>query len=182
MTRNQEEVERIKNERSMRSVVEMYGFQVNRGGFINCPFHAKDHTASLKIYPRSYYCYACGAYGDIFTFVQSIEGIQFKDAFEKLGGNKYEVTAKESSWLHHLRIQRQKKESKIAKLKQQYSDACQDMRLYRWWCYFHKPPIGCKSFEDWKGSDEWKWGFQHLQWAEYRADRILEELEKVEVS
>ena len=82
MTRNQAEVERIKSEYSMRSVVELYGFSVNRGGFIKCPFHNGDHTASLKIYPKSYHCFGCGANGDIFQFIQAIEGVTFKEAYE----------------------------------------------------------------------------------------------------
>ena len=181
MTRNQEEVERIKSERSMRSVVETYGFQVNRGGFVNCPFHKGDRTASMKIYPRSYYCYACGAYGDIFNFVQSIDKCSFKEAFEKLGGNNHELTDKEANWLKHMRMKHQKTKVEIAKLKQQYSDACVDMQIYRRWCQLHEPPIGCKSFEEWEaGAKEWKWAFERLQGAEYRADLILDKIKKLE--
>ena len=35
---------------TMREVVEFYGFEVNRGGYINCPFHS-ENTPSLRIYP-----------------------------------------------------------------------------------------------------------------------------------
>lgn len=183
MTRNQAEIERLKNEYSMRSVVELYGFKVDRGGFINCPFHKGDRTASMKIYPKSYYCYACGAYGDIFNFIQAIEGVTFKEAFEKLGGVEHKLTQKESSWVQRQKMKRQRKQEKIARLKQMYADACQEMQIFRRWCQLNEPPKDCKSFEEWgEGADAWIWGYIHLQGAEYQADEILKALKKVEDS
>ena len=41
--------EEIKQQYSMRDVVEMYGFHPNRAGFISCPFHSGDHSPSMKI-------------------------------------------------------------------------------------------------------------------------------------
>lgn len=38
----------IKSLVTMQQVAEFYGFQVGRSGFISCPFHTGDHTASLK--------------------------------------------------------------------------------------------------------------------------------------
>lgn len=78
--------EEIKQMYSMTDVVQRYGFRPNRSGFICCPFHTGDRTASMKLYPDSFYCFACGAAGDIFTFVQRIENKGFKDAFLSLGG------------------------------------------------------------------------------------------------
>ena len=40
----------IKRLLSARQVAEFYGFQAGRSGFIPCPFHSGDHTASLKLY------------------------------------------------------------------------------------------------------------------------------------
>lgn len=77
----------IKECRSMASVVEQYGFRPNRAGFIPCPFHKGDREPSMKIYKDSYYCFGCGAGGDIFDFVKKIDGCSFKDAFFLLGGN-----------------------------------------------------------------------------------------------
>lgn len=80
-------VEEIKDTYSMRDIVERYGFQPNRSGFIPCPFHAGDRQASLKIYDRDFHCHACGANGDIFTFVQMMDDLSFKEAFIELGGD-----------------------------------------------------------------------------------------------
>ncbi len=79
-------VEEIKDAYSMRDIVERYGFQANRKGFIQCPFHAGDRQASMKVYGRDYHCHACGANGDIFSFVEQMENLTFKEAFQLLGG------------------------------------------------------------------------------------------------
>lgn len=79
-------VEEIKSTYNMRDIVAQYGFQLNRRGFISCPFHVGDRQASLKVYDRDFHCHACGANGDIFTFVQMMDSIGFKEAFQVLGG------------------------------------------------------------------------------------------------
>ena len=40
----------------------------------------------MRIYKDSYYCFGCGATGDIFTFVQNMDNVTFKEAFQLLGG------------------------------------------------------------------------------------------------
>lgn len=78
--------EELKQSKSMADVVALYGLRPNRSGFICCPFH-KEKTASMKIYKDSFYCFGCGASGDIFKFVERMEGVSFKDAFLLLGGD-----------------------------------------------------------------------------------------------
>ena len=77
----------VKERYSMRDIVERYGFHPNRAGFISCPFHAGDRTPSLKVYKNDYHCHACGANGDIFTFVMKMDNLTFKEAFQSLGGD-----------------------------------------------------------------------------------------------
>lgn len=79
-------VEEIKDTYSMRDIVAQYGFQPNRSGFISCPFHQGDRQGSLKVYDRDFHCHACGANGDIFSFVEQMENLTFKEAFQSLGG------------------------------------------------------------------------------------------------
>ena len=76
----------IKEQYSMRDIVEQYGFHPNRAGFISCPFHSGDRTPSMKIYKKDFHCHACGANGDIFDFVMWMDGLTFKEAFQSLGG------------------------------------------------------------------------------------------------
>src|SRR5580704_14162892 len=50
-----------------------------------CPFH-EERTPSFGIDPvqKVYHCFGCGASGDLFTFVQETEGLDFKGALELL--------------------------------------------------------------------------------------------------
>ena len=75
----------IKSTYTMTDILARYGLHTNAKGFIRCPFH-KEKTASMKIYKDSYYCFGCAASGDIFTFVENMENISFKEAFRELGG------------------------------------------------------------------------------------------------
>lgn len=50
-----------------------------------CPFH-NEKTPSFFVSPlrQSYYCFGCGAKGDIFTFVEEVEGLDFRGALKFL--------------------------------------------------------------------------------------------------
>jgi len=50
-----------------------------------CPFH-NEKTPSFNVSPERgmYHCYGCGAGGDMFTFIQEIEGVDFKGALKIL--------------------------------------------------------------------------------------------------
>ena len=50
-----------------------------------CPFH-EDRTPSFRVNPDSglWYCHTCGFGGDILTFVEKAEGLDFRGAFAKL--------------------------------------------------------------------------------------------------
>ena len=101
----------IKQQHSMRDIVERYGFRPNRAHFIKCPFHSGDNTASMKIYKDSYHCFGCGANGDIFTFIQGMENCDFKTAFMSLGGT-YEKPTFESK----LALYRVKKNAELREI------------------------------------------------------------------
>ena len=45
-----------------------YGLKANRNGMCCCPFH-DDRTPSLKLYEDHFYCYGCGASGDVIDLV-----------------------------------------------------------------------------------------------------------------
>ena len=56
-----------------------------------CPFH-EERTPSFGIDPtqKVYYCFGCQASGDLFTFVQESEGLDFRGALELLA-ERYNV-------------------------------------------------------------------------------------------
>jgi DNA primase len=56
-----------------------------------CPFH-RDGRPSLAVYPRdrSYFCFGCGAGGDVIDFVARLHGVGFKEAAAMLAGSSPE--------------------------------------------------------------------------------------------
>lgn len=70
----------------MDEVARLYGFTPNRAGFIRCPFHEGDHTASLKIYPgnRGWCCFGCHKGGSTIDFVKELYGLDFRQAAFRL--------------------------------------------------------------------------------------------------
>lgn len=73
----------IKDRLTMREVIERYGFETDRKGFICCPFH-NEKTASTKIYDTSYYCFGCHASGDVIKFVQTLFNLSFPETLKKI--------------------------------------------------------------------------------------------------
>lgn len=80
----------IKESLSMAEVADRYGFHPNRAGFIRCPFHAGDNSASLKIYPGKgggFFCFGCQTSGSVIDFVMRIFDCSFSDAMKRLNSD-----------------------------------------------------------------------------------------------
>ncbi|MHB8651737.1 MAG: DNA primase [Minisyncoccota bacterium] len=79
--------EHIKARLSIADVVGGYLALERAGGNLKgrCPFH-HERTASFFVSParESYHCFGCDRGGDIFTFVQEIEGLDFRGALKIL--------------------------------------------------------------------------------------------------
>lgn len=67
-------------------VARAYGFTPNRAGFINCPFHKGDETASLKLYPgnRGWCCFGCHSGGNVINFVMKLFNITYRQAITRI--------------------------------------------------------------------------------------------------
>lgn len=70
--------EAVKQSVITRQAAERYGLNVNRNGMAVCPFH-RDRHPSMKV-DRRYYCFGCGATGDVIDFVSRLHGISAKEA------------------------------------------------------------------------------------------------------
>ena len=73
----------VKERLTMKDVVELYGFTVNRSGFCSCPFH-NEKTPSMKIYEKGFKCFGCDEGGDLIYFVQKYFDMSPVDACKKL--------------------------------------------------------------------------------------------------
>lgn len=75
--------ENIKAAISVKQAAEHYGLKVNRSGMTCCPFH-NDRHPSLKLNEDYFFCFGCGAKGDVIDLVAKLFNLSSYDAAKKL--------------------------------------------------------------------------------------------------
>ena len=73
----------VKQSVTAREAAELYGIAVGRGGMACCPFHDDRHP-SMKLNEDYFYCFGCGATGDVIDFTARLYDLSPKEAAEKL--------------------------------------------------------------------------------------------------
>lgn len=151
----------IKQQYSMREIVGRYGFQPNRAGFIHCPFHTGDKGASMKIYEKDFHCFGCGANGDIFTFIMKMDNVDFKEAFQSLGGTyeKPNFSSKLAVYRAQKRAEMRAKEEERIKNEVQLNNLL--IGAYRWGMKYNLPL-----------SEAWCENYNKLQYQFYLQEEI----------
>src|SRR3989344_8872502 len=81
------QVEEVKNKIDIVSLISEY-IEVKKSGRnykANCPFHG-EKTPSFMITPelQMYKCFGCGKSGDVFTFLEEHEGMEFSETLKYL--------------------------------------------------------------------------------------------------
>ena len=75
--------EAVKQSITVREAAQMYRIEVNRSSMACCPFH-DDKNPSMKLNEEYFYCFGCGATGDVIDFTARLYNLSPKEAAEKL--------------------------------------------------------------------------------------------------
>ena len=75
--------ETIKAAVPMKQAAEHYGLKVSRNGMACCPFHHDRHP-SLKLNEDYFFCFGCGAKGDVIDLVARLFDLSSYDVAQKL--------------------------------------------------------------------------------------------------
>ena len=78
--------ETIKAAISVKQAAEHYGLKVNRNGMACCPFH-NDRHPSLKLNEDYFFCFGCGAKGDVIDLVARLFGLTNLQAAQQLASD-----------------------------------------------------------------------------------------------
>lgn len=128
----------------MIDICKTYGFNIQRGNFICCPFH-NEKTPSLKLYDgnRGFYCFGCGEHGSVIDFVMRYFGLDFKSAISKLNDDfclglpiGKRIDRRNQLEMERLAFQRRQKAKQEEAERQQIEDA--------YWA----------AFDEWKRLDD----------------------------
>ena len=69
-----------------RMAAEQYGLPIQQGSMICCPFHA-DRTPSMKLNEEYFYCFGCGAHGDVIALTAQLFDLSPAEAAKKLAAD-----------------------------------------------------------------------------------------------
>ena len=112
MAYTREFLEEIKLRNSIEEVIGRTVTLKRAGGNLvgRCPFHS-ERTPSFTVFPStsSYYCFGCGAGGDVVTFVMQTENLEYREAIEflaKRAGIKVEETYEQKEKVPTVRRER----------------------------------------------------------------------------
>ena len=75
--------QRIKFAITVPQAAKVYGMEPDRRGMVCCPFHSDSHP-SMKLNDNYYYCFGCGATGDVVDLTAKLFDLNPRQAAEKL--------------------------------------------------------------------------------------------------
>lgn len=127
--------EQIKQAVRLTDALDFYGITVNRAGFCSCPFHP-EKTPSMRIYKDdSFYCFGCGAHGDVIDLVMRLFGLSFTEAVDKLAADFHLTRKNDARTLHFAletflrRKERERQQETHKRLQSEYNDSVRWLRV-----------------------------------------------------
>ena len=144
--------ENVKAVVTVRQAAEHYGLKVGRGNMACCPFH-NDPTPSMKLNEDYFYCFGCGATGDVIDliFLWAFEGLK------RLAANNFKFTESQRTRDNREAVKRDNNnvfdflESEgYIRLKVDCTISSKDLyEIYRMWCEENNlTPLKRRSFSD----------------------------------
>lgn len=77
------QIKTIKAKVAPADAARHYELTVHQNGIALCPFH-KDTHPSMKLYDDHFYCFACGAHGDVIDLTAKLLGLNLSEAVCRL--------------------------------------------------------------------------------------------------
>lgn len=154
--------EEIKQSTSMSEVMSRYGIKI-RNNMCRCPFH-DDKSPSMRVYEDSCYCFTCAKSWDIFSFIQDMDGVDFKTAFYSLGGTYKHENNKVGKYITQSARDRRKAqaEREQKERKRQFREICKAFLICE---------IGATIYEPF--SDEWCFYINQREVMRYIFDAVI---------
>ena len=159
--------ETVKSAVTVKQAAEHYGCKVNRGDMICCPFHDDRHP-SMKLNERYFYCFGCGATGDVIDLVARLFNLSNYEAAQKLA-HDFEIDpdkppaaiALPKPERPLLRTYRQEEVRCLRVL-------CDYLHLLERWKVQYAPKTAADTLDD-----RFVEAFQMLDYVEYLADLLI---------
>jgi len=170
-------VDQIKNKLDVVEVLSDYIrlTKAGRNWKARCPFH-NERTPSFMVSPerQSWHCFGCGLGGDIFSFVEQIEGVEFGDALRILARKAGVILKRQDP-----QVQSQKKRlyeicelaAKFFETQLEKSQPGQKAKKY-----LLERGMKAETIKIWRlgwAPDEWRTLFEFLQSRGYKNEEIL---------
>lgn len=140
-----------------------------------CPFH-NEKTPSFYVSPerQTYKCFGCGAYGDIFSFIMEMEGIEFREALHLLARRAgVEISAAQSQLRSEQKALYEVCQQAAHYFRHQLTDSQAGQRAT---AYLIKRGLKKETIEDWSlgyAPDQWTGLLDYLQQKGCRREEIL---------
>ncbi|MDP9022996.1 MAG: DNA primase, partial [Actinomycetota bacterium] len=159
----QDDVEALKQRADLAEIVSDHTALKRAGSRLKglCPFH-QERTASFSVDPRLgvYHCFGCQEGGDVYSFVQRVEGLTFTEAVEQLARRVgYELRYEELSAGQRRAL------GERSRLVAVNSAALEHFRR----CLASSSGVAARAYLQWRGfgredADRFALGFAPLEW------------------
>lgn len=176
--------EYIRENVSMRELLEKYGFQFSRKNFMCCCFHnEKTPSACISKDDRWYKCYGCGVSYNVIDFVANYEKCSRNQAISKIDemfglGFGRDLTAQQKKELKEAQRRNKLLKEQREREKKEEQLACDKiikrLRMWEQVQKFAHPTRGQIKTNTWELSDLFFYSLKQQKWLNWLYDKICE--------